>query len=74
MTQSYESYRAEMAAQLLAPLSREAWDREVALSKPHTVDFTVTQEMAQRGSLAVGVYRNHFGNDQRLIKTERVVS
>ena len=72
MKQSYESYSAECHAQLVTPASRDAWERDCALASPHTVDFTVTPEMAEHGQLAVGSYRNHFGHNQTLIKTERI--
>ena len=72
MTQSYENYRAELIAQDVTPPSRECWEREVTQAQPHTVDFTVTPEMAQHGELAVGNYRNHFGHDHQLIRTERL--
>jgi hypothetical protein len=69
---TYESYRAALIAQDVRPLSQAAWERENQLSKPHTVEFTVTPEMARRGSLAPGKYRNHFGYDQRLLRTEKI--
>ena len=71
-TQSYESYRAELIAQEVTPLSREAWQREIDRSKPHTVMFEVTPEMARIGQLPVGKYRNHFGVDFQLLRTERM--
>lgn len=72
MTQSYESYCADLRAQDVAPQSREAWERDCDLAKPHTVDFTVTKTMSQHGSLEPGRYRNHFGLNQQLIRTERL--
>lgn len=70
--QSYESYRAELIAQEVRPMSRKSWEAEVKRSQPHTVAFTVTPEMARIGSLPVGQYRNHFGVDYQLIRTERL--
>ena len=72
MYQSYESYRAELIAQEVTPLTREQWQREVDGNKPHTVNFTVTPEMAKRGSLEVGQYRNHLGHNHQLIQTVRI--
>lgn len=70
MQTSYESYRAECHAQLVTPLTRAAWDRENEMAKPHTVDFTV--KAGTDASLAPGRYRNHFGANHKLIRTERL--
>ncbi len=73
MKHSYESYRAAMLAQDVTPLSKAAWEREQLRARPHHVDFEVTPEMARRGRLPVGKYRNYFGYNQIFLRTERLL-
>ena len=65
----YETYARHCRAQLVTPQDKAGWLQAVELNKPHTVDFTVTSDSAQ---LSPGNYRNHFGFNHELIRTEVV--